>query len=426
MKRIALGLIGAALLGSVAWAANLPLFTGPTTQEPNQTNATENQLIQNLNGAVNSSSMAPWAMGRNFLDNGDMWVDIRGTTASTCANYSLSENAYSADRWGCMVGVAAGVGTLQVATSSPTPPLQFVNEEKLVRATGVLTTPICAYQEVPTVRAASLQGRNVILSAWEQNLGGLAADNGGQFNMYIFTGTGTDQGLQSWTATAGGSSGNLTNQITPAWTGVISQNTTLGTIPYTLSNNTFNANTSWQRYNTGPILMPINETEIAVAVCFVPTATGASSTDGIAFTGVQLEQSDPNNAFGPGTYEFKNPMEETAEANRYAYTLPEALVSVNQVVGYAASTNGCVMALQFPVPMIKAPTLTSIGTAIGSGTWKIDETLSLQSISTFSANTNIAASFWGYTAAGALMVNSQACTLNGQAGGGILFWGADF
>lgn len=55
MRKHLLLLSCAALLacGSIALAANIPLFSGPTANEPSQTNATENSLIQNIIAGVN-------------------------------------------------------------------------------------------------------------------------------------------------------------------------------------------------------------------------------------------------------------------------------------------------------------------------------------------------------------------------------------
>jgi hypothetical protein len=417
MKKFVLGLVGAAFFASAAFATNLPLFTGPTTNEPSQENATLNQLIQNLNGQITPSTMAPWAQGRNYLDNGDMWVDIRGTGAATCGTTTVPETAYSADRWGCFVNVSGGVGTLQVATSSPTPPLQFINEEVLVRASNTKTQLICAIQEVPSSRATQLQGKLVNLSAYVQALAGLNADNGNAFNMYIITGTGQDEGLQSFTASPA---------ITPAFTGVVSQNTSVGSIPQGV--NAFTATTSWARYNTGSVLIPYAVTELAVEICFTPTATGAGSTDGLAFTGVQLEQVDASNTTGPSVYEFKNPMEETLEAQRYAYAFPEPLNGVGQFVGYTLSTTGCGFDFNFPVPMLKVPTLSQIGVVIASGTtYKVNQggaLFNITSMSTWSANSKTQASF--YVITGTAMLTTSSCALQGLSGGAIPLEGGDF
>lgn len=49
---LAASIAATVIAGSVAWAANLPLFSGPSTNEPGQLNATVNQLISNINTGV--------------------------------------------------------------------------------------------------------------------------------------------------------------------------------------------------------------------------------------------------------------------------------------------------------------------------------------------------------------------------------------
>lgn len=319
-------------------AAQVPLFVGPNCEESSQTLSCLNQLITSLNAQI--AGVPQLGMARNFLDNGATQVSQRGTGAATCAlnGAAITSAAYSADRWGCEVNVAVGAGQLTSITATPTPPIQFQKALKLVRNSGALTQPQCAYQEIPTYRAIQLQGQQVMFSAYIQALAGLAADQGAATqtaNLVVITGTGTDEGFGTWTASPA---------ITPAFTGVataVNQSVALPSTP------------AWTRYSaTAPI--PTTATEIAVAICFTPTAAGAGTTDGIAFTGAQLEQGSV-----VSQYEFKPVALELTEAQRYFYRVTESATAATMrgsCVNLTSSISNCIV--KFPVPMAKVPTMT--------------------------------------------------------------------
>src|SRR6266853_3166146 len=132
---------------------------------------------------------------RNFLDNGAMVVQQRGTGAATCAvNAALASANYAADRWGCQVNVTSGAGQRTVITTTPAPPAGFPASIKLVRNSGALLQPQCIMQAIPSTESVYLAGQTVTLSFYAQALAGLAADNGTAINAVIVAGSGTDQG----------------------------------------------------------------------------------------------------------------------------------------------------------------------------------------------------------------------------------------
>ena len=99
MKKLLFALALSAFTMASALAAQVPYVTGPI--DPGAMQLTLNQIIQSINSGIGGSG---YTFGRNLLDNGDMWVDQRGTSAATCATTSgLVETSYSADRWGCDV-----------------------------------------------------------------------------------------------------------------------------------------------------------------------------------------------------------------------------------------------------------------------------------------------------------------------------------
>ena len=276
---------------------------------------------------------------RNYLDNGAQSVIQRGTGTITCAaNAAITNAAYVADRWGCSANVGSGAGRGQVITASPAPPVGFTNSVKLWRNSGALTQPVCYIQEIPSVRATYLAGKSVSLSWQGAALAGLAADNGNVMTASIFYGTGTDEGLQTMTASPA---------ITPAWTGIAFA---------TGANQTavsMSGGTTFTRYSLNNITIPATATEVGVALCFTPTATGAGATDGLAVTGIQLEVAPL-----PSAFEFQPYPVELANAQRYYYKITET-AAITPIASCAVSTTSLGICLvPFPQVMRTVPTMT--------------------------------------------------------------------
>jgi hypothetical protein len=459
--------------------------------------------------------MASLAAPRNFLDNGSMDVNQRAVTATAATTSGLVETSYSPDRWGADVNMAAGAGQFAVVTSTPTPYPGFANSATLVRNSGALGQPVCALQEVPSQRVAQLAGQQVDLSAYMQGLAGLVADNGGQANLYLITGTGTDQGLGALRSAVGmtttvkassvtvATTGILTNAsavvagqpvymtattmptgfvsgqmyyvsstnlssgtsfsvastyaaaiagtvlapsstggtvvinipyITPAWTGVAVYGangaSTFGSAlsqPFTLSAS------SWGRFQTGSISVPSTVTEAAVAVCFTPMNTSSGgATDGIAFSGVQLEVMGANQTTA-SAFEFQPYAREYLDALRYAWIIaePAAAVSTPFNTGAYTSTTTCELRANTIVPMSIIPTVSFTGTALGTGTFSI--------LTGYASAIALASTFLVQSTLGTNSVNTVAlkattaaevlggsCILIGAAGGAVINIGADF
>jgi hypothetical protein len=271
---------------------------------------------------------------RNYLDNGSLNVQQRGTGIVTCGTTTVPSSAYGPDRWGCYANVASGAGRTSIVTTAALLPTGFASVNEVYRTSGALTQPICSIQEVPTAKATALQGKTVTLSFYAEALAGLSADNQNLITASIFTGTGSDQGLQTMTASPA---------ITPAWTGIASP-VNQQVIPIT---------TAPLRYSVTGVI-PAAATEVAVAVCFTPTATGAGVTDGFAYTGVQLEV-----APSPSPYEFHDIQQDTAVAQRYYWQFAETVSSTTLVPGVceAQSTTVAVCNIPLKVTMRAAPTV---------------------------------------------------------------------
>ena len=342
---------------------------------------------------------------RNYLDNGSLNVQQRGTGTITCGTTSgVPSSAYGPDRWGCDANVASGAGRTAIVTTASLLPAGFASVNTVFRTSGALTQPICQIQEIPTAKATALQGKTVTFSFYAAALAGLSADNGNLITASIITGTGSDQGLGTMTASPA---------ITPAWTGVASP----------VSQQVITITTTPTRYSvTGVIGSAV--TEAAVAVCFTPTATGAGATDGFSDTGLQLEV-----APSASPYEFHDIAFDTMVAQRYFAILTEPAASVSvPVFGAAASGTVCNASYGFQVPMRTAPMFAALGTALSASTWKlyaagVAAALATTFIVTNTANTTYGASM---TITSSGMTAGQACNLLGANGGSILSWSADF
>lgn len=401
MKRIAYALTGLLLTGALAWGASIPLLSGP--QDPSQLNATINGVIQQINNLVTPQTMATYTTPRNLLDNGGMQVYQRGTGAATCGTTTIPSSAHAADRWGCNVNVTSGAGTLQVITTSL--PAQPVFNAALLfyRTSGTLAQPQCVMQEIATTRVTPLQGQGVTLSFYLQGLTLMLAETT-TVNSYLFTGTGADQGLQSFTASPA---------VTPAFTGIASTQTTAHTVT-----------SSWARY-TATYQIPATATEAAVALCWTPTTGGtAGATDGFRFTGVQLEQGNTASSF-----EYRPYASDLEIAQRYYYQVTEtaAIFPVAPCAAIDTTHTNCI--IKTPQTMRTAPTLT-FANGFASPTSTTQATLG--ACSTLSAATTVTSTVGGVDS---ILVNCAATTipaagiasfLYSNNGTGIIRASADF
>lgn len=335
-KALLLPALALAFLG-IAEAANIPNTPVPT--DPSQMVYNFNLLISEINSLITPTSMGNAFNFRNLLDNGAGNVQQRGTGAATCATTSgLVAASYGPDRWGCDVNVASGAGQLTAGlTSTPAPPVGFQYSTTLVRNSGSLAQPQCAWQEIPTSRVTALQGQPVVFSGQLLALAGLAADNGSLANLVVIYGTGTDQGMGALRSAVGMTASPA---ITPVWTGLT-----------TLANQQFTITTAWARYQTTALSVPTTVTEMAVAVCFTPTTTSSGgSTDGLAFVGMQLENSNLN----PSAYENRPYEVELTKALAYYWKQTEISGAVFGS-GMCQATNTPKILIQLPEPMVTTP-----------------------------------------------------------------------
>jgi hypothetical protein len=378
-------------------AATVPLQTVQTCT-PDQILNCVNGAIGAVNTNINAQTMGAWSDPRSYLDNGGMFIAQRGTGIQTCGTTTVPITSYSADRWGCNANVASGAGRQQVSTSSP--PAGFTQYQTLYRTSGALTQPVCSIQEVETARAVQLQGQQVTLSFLAAALAGLAADNGNLISAVIVTGTGTDEGLQSFTASPA---------ITPAWTGIATQ-----------INQPFTITTTFTKYMVSATI-PATAKEIGVMMCFTPTATGAGVTDGFAFTGVQLEQGASASPF-----EYHLTAQDLAIAQRYYYQITDNLTNTHVfALGQATTTTAAIFVHPFPVTMRAAPTATASAATAFSDTATAGSPTACTAFAVVASATSTVAGATTCTT-GATMTAGGASQLVGANTGANVNFSADF
>ena len=239
MKVRVLSLLASAMFAASAFAAQIPLVSGPL--DPGNALGNENALIQMLNGNV--ATGAGVTFPKNVLDNSNFQISQRGTGASTCGTTSgMPETAYGPDRWACDINEATGAGQITQVSATPTPVVGAQFAATLVRNSGSLTNPACMIQEIPYAKVLGLQGQMVDFSVYLQALAGLSADNGNQANLYVFSGTTADQGLGTMTTSVKAASvtaSSTTNLVTYTNTLVAGQPVyfTAATMPTGLTTN---------------------------------------------------------------------------------------------------------------------------------------------------------------------------------------------
>lgn len=385
---------GVPTAGGSQYPSTLPLTGNETipadTNLPSGLNpASEAITVSALQAALQASGTP-----RNYLDNGGMFIDQQGTGIITGGQTSITALEFAGDRWFVDANVSSGASRGQITTSAPVPPAGFVNSMVVYRTSGALTQPVCTLQEIATGRATQLQGKTVVFSSYLQALAGLSS-TAKQVSLYVITGTGSDQGLGTLTASPA---------ITPAWTGIATAGSV--TVPTT---------TSWARYNTSSVVIPTTATEVGVEICFTPGATGSGTTDGFAFTGAQLEVVGSSGVVAPSTYNFLPAKDELLEAQTFFWQLNEPASGAG-APGFcqatSANTNTC--SLDLPVVMRGTTPTIAIGTA---GTFKVNIA---GTATTFATPTAGVCSKYECTVTGAnTNTNGQAEQLTGGGGTGV-------
>jgi hypothetical protein len=272
--------------------------------------------MDDLAGTVNllQYSAYPYMAGKNAIINGGMDIWQRGTSI----NISTALQ-YGADRWYSYCN--AGTGTYSRQSSGLTG-IQYC--QRVQRNAGQTATG--AY-----VINSSLESANCYLFAGQTVTMSFYARAGANFsaasnvlNYYLFSGTGTDQNIQT----------NFTGQVT-------------------VINNTATLTTSWQRFSFSAAV-GTTATQLAAWFQFTPTGT-AGANDYFEVTGVQVELGSVATTFARtgGTISL-----ELAACQRYYYRNSPSTIYAVQGQGGANSTTSAVIFVQAPVPMRTTPSST--------------------------------------------------------------------
>jgi hypothetical protein len=404
------------LAAPLAHAASLPAVNQQQLQMPSMggdLQAYTNTLNANVPG------FGSLYAGKNYLDNGAMFVKQRGTaeitggTTSGCAVLS-----YVADRWCVDTNVTSGAGFGIVATSTPTPPPGFQNEIRFYRKTGALLQPVQLMQEIESARFTQLQGKMVIASCYVQPLAGFTAT--AAITMNLITGTGADEGLGALRSAVGMTASPA---ITPALTGVATTALTAGTGSPSF---VLGTTATWSRIYSIPAVVPATATEGVFALGFTPVGSSSGTTDGIAVTGCMLEQADPNQT-APSAFEFQPPGYDLARAQRFYWQIadPAATVNIPSSCNVTTANTTVKCGVWLPVQMQTAP-VTAISTATSFGIWLTAGTAGTCTTLAASASSNTVNNIGVTCTTGGTIALGTGTNLIGAATAGTLNASADY
>lgn len=279
---------------------------------------------------------------RNRLINGDMRVAQRASSYALTASIAYG----SADRWAMFQSTSAN-GVANVVTSSL--PGGFSAGMQLGRnASGAQTGAIGMLQVLETAQSVPMQGQQVTFSFYAK-----AGVNfsGGQINVFIGTGTGTDQSAASFAGWPG-----------QAWP----------------VNTTQTITTSWARYSfTGTVAAAA--TQVGVQIQYTPSGT-AGADDNIYVTGAQLEVGAAATAFEHRPYGM-----ELALAQRYYQQLGGR--SATEAVGHGFASAAAAGIILLPLKVSMRPTANAhkgpTTTLSAAADWNLSSAGSSAAVSSF-------------------------------------------
>ena len=262
---------------------------------------------QNTGGAV-----SPFVAGKNKIINGDFGIWQRGTSITYGGSIQ-----YMADRW------SYGSGNLGATISQQSSGLTGLPYAmRIQRPSGYTNTaPMKMHQNLESKTSYIMAGQTVTLSFYAR-AGANFSPSSSQIAVYIYSGTGTDENVDS----------SYTGQAT-----VASSTPTL--------------TTSWQRFTlTGTVAS--NATELALRFQSTPTGT-AGTNDYYDITGVQLEIGAVATLFSTASGTLQG---ELALCQRYGFL--QASGANQHLLTTEADGSGTPYAIvQFPVLMRTSPTL---------------------------------------------------------------------
>jgi hypothetical protein len=271
----------------------------------------------------------------NPIINGGMDIWQRGTSISLSAS---SGNVYTADRWQTGTGANQACTISRQATGDTTnlPNIQYA--QRYQRNSGQTGTGgLNITSSLETTNSIPFAGKTVTMSFYARKGANYAPST---FNVYLITGTGTDQNRQNGSYT--GENSSISSAIT--------------------------LTTTWQRFVvTGTI--PTNATEMAVSFFFDFTGT-AGAADYFDITGFQIDLGTYTASTAPAFRRSGGTIQgELAACQRYYWRITGQTSGNYFTAGYANSTVSAIGIVSYPVIMRVAPSATFSAAGDFNFTW---------------------------------------------------------
>lgn len=276
--------------------------------------------VNDITGTLNLLQSAQYAAAKNIVINGAMSIWQRGTSIAGATGYT----ANTADRWNSFRGTFAAGSTVSRQTTSDTTNLPFIQYcARVARDVGNTSTALITFnQTFESANSIPFAGKTVVLSFYARK-GANYSQALSQLATKVFSGTGTDQNVQS------GFTGNAT---------VISQEVVL--------------TTTWQRFTvTGTV--GSTATQLGIIFQYAPVGT-AGGADYFEITGVQLEAASTATPFQTASGSIGG---ELALCQRYYFrTSSSTTFGALASTAWAQSATLTEALVKLPVTMRAAPT----------------------------------------------------------------------
>jgi hypothetical protein len=333
---------------------------------------------------------------RNILDGGDFSINpwqrnIPGLASGGVIATPISNTpTYFPDRWFAASASSAGAVLMSAVADTSIP--GFSTNCKVQRASGNANTGNVYFGQVlETADCVRLQNQTVTLSFWAK-AGTAFSDPDGTLDVYLYSGTGTNQSAAGLIA---GSWSNQTALVNGAVTGAA-------------------LTTSMQRYQFSATV-PANATQLGVLFGYGPSGT-AGSDDSFSMQGIQLEIGTQ-----AGSFEHRDVQVELEICQRYNWTSAEPAAGVIVGVGGAvAAANNQVFYMATPVQMLKAPSVT-----LAAGSFKVAAAAAAATATGMAAGTTHTPNAISIVSTLTQTVGLSA-TLQGGGGSGYIMASADF
>jgi hypothetical protein len=281
--------------------------------------------INDTNGTINllQTSTLSYQAGKNFIINGGMDIWQRGTSIVGTASA-----IYTADRFCLYQNTAATISRQATSDTTNLPNIQYCMRAQRNNLSSS-TTGVSIAQSLESVNSIPFAGKTVTYSFYARKGANFSATSN-ILNVYLVSGTGTDQNIQT----------SYTGAAYPV-------------------NSTATLTTTWQRF-TFTATISSSATELAAYQSFTPTGV-AGAADYFEITGVQLELGSYATTFSRagGTYQG-----ELAACQRYYFR--NSTASAVYALGFASSTTGSRYLMNFPVSMRVSPTSLEYGAGVNA------------------------------------------------------------